>query len=419
MTAGPDPSGPPAEAADSGSAPEVLLPRSSGRVDRLTLAAAPEKVRPRGHHRVRSVYAAAHVVPLPWGNNVPGAPAEVDWDSTLGFRRRVWDLGLGVAEAMDTAQRNMGLDYAATRELVERTARAATEFGREHGVPTRDLVVSGVNTDQLPDAPVSLAQVVSAYREQLEHVESTGSGAVLMASRHLAAAARDATDYAKVYAEVLGAARTPVVLHWLGEAFDARLAGYFGSRDTAEAMDTVVGVIEEHADRVAGIKLSLLDAAAERRLRSRLPDGVRMYTGDDYNYVDLILGDGEHHSDALLGAFAAVTPQASAALTALEAGDTDAYRRVLGPTEELSRQVFAPPTQYYKTGVAFLAWLNGLQPGWSMVGGLHSARSLPHLARVIELADACGALADPALAARRWRNLLLTHGVTEERQART
>jgi hypothetical protein len=390
---------------------DVLLPRESGRLDRRTLTPPPPPAPPRGHHGVRSVYAAAHVVPVAWGQNVPGAPAEVDWDATLGFRQRVWALGLGVAEAMDTAQRNMGLDYAATRELVERSARAAAEFGGEHGVATRDLIVSGVNTDQLPDAPASLSEVVRAYREQLEHVESTGSGVVLMASRHLAAAARDAADYVKVYSEVLGAARTPVILHWLGEAFDARLAGYFGSRDTAEAMDTVVGIIEENADRVAGIKLSLLDAAAERDLRSRLPDGVRMYTGDDYNYVDLILGDGEHHSDALLGAFAAITPQASSALTALEAGDTDGYRRVLGPTEELSRHIFAAPTQYYKTGVAFLAWLNGLQPGWSMVGGLHSARSLPHLARVLELADACGALVDPELAARRWRGLLQTQGL--------
>ena len=397
---------------------EVLLPRSSGRVDRRTLAPVQAPVPQRGHHRVRSVYAAAHVVPVAWGENVPGAPAEIDWDATLGFRRRVWGLGLGVAEAMDTAQRNMGLDYAATRELVERSARAAEEFGGEHGVPTRDLIVSGVNTDQLPDAPTGLPEVVRAYREQLEHVESTGSGVVLMASRHVAAAARDAADYVKVYSEVLGAASAPVVLHWLGEAFDARLAGYFGSRDTAEAMDTVVGIIEENADKVAGIKLSLLDAAAERELRSRLPDGVRMYTGDDYNYVDLILGDGEQHSDALLGAFAAFTPQASAALTALEAGDTEGYRRILGPTEALSRHVFARPTQYYKTGVAFLAWLNGLQPGWSMVGGLHSARSLPHLARILELADACGALVDPALAAQRWQGLLQTSGITGEGEGR-
>ncbi|GAA1117422.1 DUF993 family protein [Nocardiopsis composta] len=392
----------------------VPLPRASGRLDARTLRAAGVPAPARGHHRVRSVYAAAHVVPVAWGENVPGAPAEVDWEATLGFRRRVWSLGLGVAEAMDTAQRNMGLDYPATRLLVERSARAAAEYGRAHGVPVRDLIVSGVNTDQLPDAPVTLAEAVRAYREQLDHVESTGSGAVIMASRHVAAAARDAADYLKVYSEVLGAAREPVVLHWLGAAFDARLDGYFGSRDPYEAMDTVLAIIEEHPDRVAGIKLSLLDAEAETALRARLPRGVRMYTGDDYNYVDLVLGDGRHRSDALLGAFAAVAPLASAALSALEEGDAGGYRRILGPTEALSRHLFAPPTRYYKTGVAFLAWLNGHQPAWPMVGGLHSARSLPHLARALELADDCGALTAPELAAERWRALLRVHGVPAE-----
>ena len=391
---------------------EVLLPRASGRLDRRTLAEAGAHTSGRGHHRVRSVYAAAHVVPVAWGENVPGAPAEVDWESTLGFRERVWGLGLGVAEAMDTAQRNMGLDYAATRELVERSAQAASAYGRAHGVPTHDLLVCGVNTDQLPEGTVSLAEAARAYREQLEHVESTGSGAVLMASRHVAATARDAADYLKVYSEVLRAARSPVVLHWLGPAFDARLDGYFGSSDTTAAMDTVLRIIEDHEDKVAGIKLSLLDARAEIELRSRLPRSVRMYTGDDYNYVDLILGDGQRHSDALLGAFAAITPLASSALSALEAGDTADYRRILGPTEALSRHVFESPTQYYKAGVAFLAWLNGLQPAWSMVGGLHSSRSLPHLGRILELADECGALVDPGLAADRWRALLLTQGIS-------
>ena len=391
---------------------EVLLPRSSGRVERRRLSAAGSQVADRSHHRVRSVYAAAHVVPVAWGENVPGAPAQVDWDSTLAFRKRVWGLGLGVAEAMDTAQRNMGLDYAATRELIERSTRAASAYGRAHGVPVRDLLVSGVNTDQLPDRAVSPSEAVRAYREQLEHVESTGSGAVLMASRHVAAAARDTADYVRVYSEVLAAAQAPVVLHWLGPAFDPRLAGYFGSEDTAEAMDTVLRIIEKHGDKVAGIKLSLLDAQAEIDLRCRLPEDVRMYTGDDFNYVDLILGDGQRHSDALLGAFAAVTPLASRALSALDAGDTAVYRRILGPTEVLSRHIFAQPTQYYKTGVAFLAWLNGLQPAWSMVGGLHSARSLPHLARTLELGDECGALIEPELAADRWRALLHTQGIT-------
>jgi Protein of unknown function (DUF993) len=262
-------------------------------------------------------------------------------------------------------------------------------------------------TDEL----IPLPAVVDAYVEQLHFAEEQGAGVVLMASRHLARVAEGPADYERVYAEVIARAGAPVLLHWLGEAFDPQLRGYFGSPDPASAADTVVRIIERHADRIRGIKMSLLDAGAEISLRARLPRGVEMFTGDDYHYVDLIAGDGERFSQALLGAFAAVGPLASSAIAALDAGDPAGYRRLLEPTEELSRQVFAAPTSFYKTGVAFLSWLNGHQPAFSMVGGLHSGRSLPHLSEIVRLADRAGALEDPDLAARRWNALLALHGV--------
>jgi hypothetical protein len=268
-----------------------------------------------------------------------------------------------------------------------------------------------VNTDHVEDEVIPLAAVVDAYKEQLHFTEDAGAGVVLMASRHLARAAESAADYVRVYREVLAAASTPVVLHWLGPAFDPALAGYFGATAFAPAAETVLRIIEEADGRVSGIKMSLLDADAERSLRSRLPEGVRMFTGDDFNYVELIEDDGGVHSDALLGAFAALAPAASAAIQALDAGDAGEYRAILEPTQALSRQIFAAPTFYYKTGVAFLSWLNGHQPAFSMVGGLHSARSLPHLSEIVRLAAACGALERPDLAAERWTSLLRLNGV--------
>ena len=356
---------------------------------------APAFAKPTAPLTSRVAYAAAHVVPRTLAENVPGAPADIDWDATLAFRHHVWSWGLGVADAMDTAQRNMGLDWAACTELIRRSAAEAASVG--------GALVVGVNTDHVAEAAISLDAVVSAYLEQLEVAEDAGAGVVLMASRHLARAAATAADYERVYREVLSRAGSPVVLHWLGEAFDARLAGYFGP----SAGDTVIRIIEENAATVSGIKMSLLDADAEIALRERLPEGVRMFTGDDFNFVGLI----ESGSDALLGAFAAVAPNASAAIQRLDAGDVDGYRAILAPTEALSRQVFAAPTQFYKTGVAFLSWLNGHQPSFTMVGGLHSARSLPHLAEIVRLADAAGALELPELAARRWNDLLKVNGL--------
>jgi hypothetical protein len=391
---------------------ELPLLDSSGATRRVGLNPAAAFSRPTRPLTSRVAYAAAHVIPRPFAENVPGAPADIDWEATLAFRHHVWSWGLGVADAMDTAQRNMGLGAEATRELISRSAAEARSVG--------GALVVGVNTDHVDDEQISLDAVIDAYTEQLHFTEDAGAGVVLMASRHLARAAHTAEDYRRVYRAVLGAATTPVVLHWLGAAFDPSLAAYFGSTDSAAASDTVLQIIEENADKVSGIKMSLLDADAEIALRSRLPESATMFTGDDFNYVGLIAGDDPasatagspaRHSDALLGAFAAVAPNASAAIQALDAGDPAEYHRILGPTEALSRQVFAAPTFYYKTGVAFLSWLNGHQDAFSMVGGLHAARSLPHLSEIVRLANDSGALERPELAAARWSSYLTLNGV--------
>lgn len=395
----------------------LTLLSAEGATTRVALAEAPGYTKPTGPLRSRVAYAAAHVVPKTHADNTPGQPAEVDWDATLDFRRAVYSWGLGVADAMDTAQRNMGLDAAATRDLIARSAQVAREEGGS--------VVVGVNTDHVDDEHISLQQVIDAYKEQLHFTEEQGAGPVLMASRHLARVAASADDYRHVYREVLQSATVPVVLHWLGTAFDPVLAGYFGADDWQTASAVLLEIIGENADKIAGVKMSLLDAASEVSVRERLPEGVRMFTGDDFNYVGLIGGadvpqarqpernpeSPRQHSDALLGAFAAITPVASAAIQALDAGDPGRYFEILDPTEELSRQIFAAPTFYYKTGVAFLSWLNGHQSAFQMVGGLHSARSLPHLSRIVELANASGALEKPELAAIRWHGMLRLNGI--------
>jgi hypothetical protein len=382
------------------SAPDHLtLLATDGTTATVPLGEPAATPKPDAPLTARTVYAAAHVVPRTAADNTPGAPADLDWDATLAFRHHLWSWGLGVADAMDTAQRNMGLDPAATRELITRSAREAQSVGGR--------IVVGVNTDDLADAPATELQIVDAYVRQLHHAEDAGAGVVLMASRHLARLAqRDPAVYRRVYARVIERAGAPVVLHWLGEAFDPSLAGYFGGQ---QGPDTVLDIMADAGAKVAGIKMSLLDARAEVSLRAQLPAGVRMFTGDDFHYVDLIAGDGRQHSDALLGAFAAFAPVASAAIRALP--DDRAYRALLGPTEALARHVFSAPTWHYKTGIAFLAWLNGHQPAFAMVGGLHAGRSLPHLSETVRLANACGALEHPALAAERWHGMLASTGV--------
>ncbi|WP_232665397.1 dihydrodipicolinate synthase family protein [Pseudonocardia sp. TRM90224] len=354
-------------------------------------------------YRERVAFAAAHVVADPLGENVPGAPAAVDWDATLAFRRHLFTYGLGVAEAMDTAQRNMGLDWAAVQELVARSAKQAAESGAR--------IASGAGTDHRTDL-TTVDDVIDAYTEQIEFVESTGSQVIIMASRQLAAVAKGPDDYLRVCGELLRQVREPVILHWLGEVFDPQLRGYWGSADVAAATETFLQVVREHAAKVDGVKVSLLSAEHEIGLRAALPAGVRLYTGDDFNYPELIRGDGTHHSDALLGAFAAIAPAASAALAALDDGDLDRYDAEFAPTLELSRHVFAAPTFHYKTGIAFLAWLAGHQPGFTMVGGMQSARSPVHLGRLFVLANAARLFPDPELAAARMRSLLAVAGLT-------
>ncbi|MFG1818431.1 dihydrodipicolinate synthase family protein [Kribbella sp. NPDC049174] len=349
----------------------------------------------------RLAFAAAHVVADPLGDNSPGQPAVVDWEHTLEFRRHLWSLGLSVAEAMDTAQRGMGLDWAATQELIRRSAAEAPD-GR---------IAVGVGTDQLAAGNHSLETVIGAYEEQLAVAEEVGAQPILMASRALCAAAGSPDDYRKVYDRLLNQSSRPVILHWLGAMFDPALDGYWGSDSLDTAADVVVELIGDHTAKVDGIKVSLLEASREVALRNRLPEGVRLYTGDDFNYPELIKGDDDAYSDALLGIFAAIAPAAAAALKALDDGDLQRYDEVFAPTVPLSRQIFSAPTYYYKTGIAFLAWLNGHQPGFSMVGGLQTGRSLPHLADTFRLADQAGVLTNPELAVARFRQLLLVGGV--------
>jgi hypothetical protein len=380
------------------------VPRADGTWERLELRGPRDWPTIATQFTTRVAFGAAHVVADPLGDNVPGAPAVVDWESTLAFRRHLFAHGLGVAEAMDTAQRGMGLDWATTQELIRRSAGQAAELGAR--------IASGAGTDHLSRDVSSVDEVLAGYEQQLEFVESTGSQAIIMASRQLARAATGFDDYARVYDRLLRQADRPVILHWLGTAFDPALAGYWGSDDVDVATKNFLTLVADHADAVDGVKVSLLDADHEKGLRAALPGGVRLYTGDDFNYPELIKGDGTHHSDALLGIFAAIAPAAGAALHALDDGDAAAYDSYLEPTLPLARHVFAAPTYYYKTGIAFLAWLSGHQPGFAMVGGLQSARSVVHLADTLRLADAAGLLPDPDLAAQRMGSLLATAGLT-------
>jgi hypothetical protein len=353
----------------------------------------------------RVAYAAAHVVADPLADVDPWLEVAIDWQRTIAFREHLWDLGLGVAEAMDTAQRGMGLDWPASLELIRRSVAASkTRSG--------SLLACGAGTDHLTPAPdLTVDDVIRAYEEQIEAIEALGGRIILMASRALAACARSPDDYVKVYDRILSQLREPCIIHWLGEMFDPALAGYFGYPDHIAAMDVCVEVIRARPDKVDGIKLSLLDKDNEILLRARLPAGVRMYTGDDFNYAELIAGDGERYSDALLGIFDPIAPAASAALSALAEGRTAAFHEILAPTVPLSRHVFKAPTRFYKTGVVFMAYLNGHQDHFTMVGGQESARSTVHLAELFRLADAAGLLRDAELAVARMRRVLAVRGV--------
>jgi len=399
----------------------VFLPDHNGSLTEYVLSKPGTWTRPVAPIQSRKVYAASHVIPDIHGDNTPGAPAQIDWEATLGFRHEIWSYGLGVADAMDTAQRGMGLDWAATQQLIRRStaeASAALATGNQalQGRTVRDLIACGAGTDQLDPADVragetGLRAVLEAYREQIEVVEGAGAKVILMASRALVQAASGAEDYLRVYTQLLKEVHQPVILHWLGTMFDPALVGYWGSENIDVATETFLDLIKNNADKVDGVKVSLLDAEHETKLRAQLPSGVRLYTGDDFNYPELIDGDGSCYSDALLGIFAAIYPAASTALQAYDSGHSAKARAILDSTEALGRHIFAAPTFYYKCGVAFLSWLNGSQPGFQMVGGLHSGRSMSHLVRLFELADQAGLLTDPDLAAQRITTFLAGAGV--------
>ncbi|MER5404584.1 dihydrodipicolinate synthase family protein [Streptomyces sp. NPDC002769] len=381
----------------------VRLPDPAGGVRLYEPRAEPLALTTGSPLTSRTVFSAAHVVADPYADVSPDSPAAVDWDATLAFRRHLWSHGLGVAEAMDTAQRGMGLDWAGAAELIRRSAAEAKAVGGR--------IACGVGTDQITAG--SLADVRAAYEEQLALVEETGAQAVLMASRALTAAARGPEDYLDVYGHLLRQASRPVVLHWLGPMFDPALEGYWGSSDLDAATDVLLEVIAARPDKVDGIKVSLLDARREVGLRRRLPHGVRCYTGDDFHYPELIAGDEQGFSHALLGIFDPLGPLAAEAVRVLDTGDVKGFRELLDPTVELSRHLFRRPTRFYKTGVVLLAWLAGHQGHFTMVGGLQSARSLPHLGRAYELADGLGLFPDPALAETRIKNLLALYGVDQ------
>ncbi|GLV55230.1 hypothetical protein KDH_20770 [Dictyobacter sp. S3.2.2.5] len=357
--------------------------------------------------RSRVAYAAAHVVL----DAQASEPEQIDWEATLAYRHHLWSLGLAVAEAMDTSQRGMGLSWAQAQQLIQRS------IGEARAQPGA-RVACGAGTDQLaPSSSVTLEQVRQAYEEQCGFVESAGGRIILMASRALAACARTPEDYMQAYDHILSQVAQPVIIHWLGDMFDPALAGYWGSSDVDAAMESCLAIIQSHATKVDGIKISLLDAEREISMRRLLPEGVKMYTGDDFNYADLMLGDEQGHSHALLGIFDAIAPAASAALQQLDAGNIERYMEILAPTVPLSRHIFQAPTYNYKAGIVFLAYLNGHQDHFKMVAGLESARSLPHLARLFVLADQARLLVDPDLASERMRTILLQAGIEQEGEA--
>ena len=384
----------------------VKLPSASGAIEGYELGLAAITVVSGAVQRNRVAFSAAHVVADPFADCDPWLDVAIDWDATIAYRRYLWSLGLGVAEAMDTAQRGMGLDWAGSLELIRRSLDAARDFD---GTP---LIASGAGTDHLvpsPDLPID--SIIAAYEEQIAAIEKLDGRIILMASRALATAAKSPDDYAKVYDRILGQVREPVIIHWLGEMFDPALEGYWGRDDHMAAMDVCLGILADHADKVDGIKVSLLSDEKEIAMRRRLPAGVRMYTGDDFNYPSLIAGDEQGYSDALLGIFDAIAPAAAAALDSLAAGDRAGYDALFDPTVPLSRHIFRAPTRFYKTGVVFLAYLNGHQDHFTMVGGQESARSLLHLAELFRLADQARLFADPDDAVARMKRVLGVYGV--------
>lgn len=383
----------------------LLLPRAGGELYTYTMGEAAAFSAPTEPFKGRIAFSAAHVVCDPFADADPLNNAQIDWDATLAYRRHLWSLGLAVAEAMDTAQRGMGLNWERSKELIRRSLAEARAAGGR--------IACGAGTDHLAPGPaVTLADVEAAYEEQVGFVEGEGGQVILMASRALAACAKGPDDYERVYGRILRQVKQPVILHWLGDMFDPALAGYWGHKDDLDAaMDVCLRVIRANADKVDGIKISLLDAGKEIRMRRLLPQGVKMYTGDDFNYPELIRGDEQGYSHALLGIFDAIAPAAAEALRALDKGDLTRYEAVMEPTVALSRHIFQKPTYAYKTGIVFMAYLNGHQPHFRMIAGAEGARSVVHLAELFALADKAGLLADPQLAAGRMKRVLALAGI--------
>jgi hypothetical protein len=381
---------------------KIALPDETGRLSEYALTGKPIGAAPLGADPARVVFSAAHVVADPFTAKDPSGPAAVDWEATLAFRRHLAGLGLGIAEAMDTAQRGMGLDWAGALELITRTKRELPDA----------LVFNGCGTDHLPPADArSVDDVRRAYFEQLEAIQGVGGRIILMASRALARVATSPDDYIAVYRDVLAACDQPVILHWLGEMFDPALAGYWGAARFEDGMETALAIIHESAAKVDGIKISLLDKDKEIVMRRRLPAGVKMYTGDDFNYPELIAGDEHGYSHALLGIFDPLALAVGKAIGQLGEGDVAGFHATLDPTVPLARTIFRPPTQYYKTGVVFMAYLNGFQDHFVMLGGQQALRPLPYFTEVFKLSDQCGLLRDPMLATDRMRALLKIYGV--------
>ncbi len=381
--------------------PSAKILSSRGSVEHYKFHGEPVNISAVGEREWnREVFAAAHVVASPTLSPRNSARSAIDWDSTLAYRDYLWDLGFGVAEALDTAQRGMGVDWSDSLELINRSVAHAKSRGNSP-------IVCGAGTDQLSvSTGLTLQDVTDAYLEQCEAIEAVGGKVVLMASRALVFCARTPDDYLKVYSTVLSQLREPAILHWLGEMFDPLLHGYWGSKHFSKAAATCLQVIASNQDKVRGIKISLLSLDKEIELRKKLPESVRMFTGDDFNYPELIAGDSMSYSHALLGIFDAIAPVAAVALTHLAQGNEDAFFNTLNPTVPLSRLIFSAPTKYYKTGITFIAYLNGHQDHFSMIGGYESARDLEHLSELVRLADCCGVLVDPDLAAERVQKVL-------------
>ena len=254
---------------------KVLLPDNDGHLNSYTLVGDYRPGTPLSTDSCRTIYSAAHVVADPLSLNNPHSASAIHWGDTLKFRRYLASLGLGIAEAMDTAQRGMGLDWKGALELIRQTRMELPNA----------MVANGVGTDHVDlSAVTSIDQVVSAYHEQLVEVQKLDARVILMASRALARVASSPKDYFTVYNQVLASCDHPVILHWLGEMFDPQLSGYWGVSNFENALNVVIEIIENNVDRIDGIKISLLDKEKEIIMRRRLPSTVKMYTGDVFKY---------------------------------------------------------------------------------------------------------------------------------------